>query len=146
MRPLGVVVGDPAADELAGLVEIKKDCLVEELVAHPAVEAFDEAVLHRFAGRDVVPFDLMIDCPAEDRVRGELGAVVADNHSWLAARFDQHRQLAGDPFARDRGVGDRRQTFARHVVNDVENAEAPAKGELVVDEVERPACVDLGFA
>ena len=78
MRPLGVVVGDPATDELAGLVEIEKDCLVEELVAHPAVKALDEAVLHRFAGRDVVPFDLMIDCPAEDRVRGELGAVVAN--------------------------------------------------------------------
>jgi len=75
MRPLGVVVSDPDADDLAGLVEIKEDCLVEELVAHPTVEGFDVAVLHRFAGRDVVPFDLMIDCPAEDRVRGELGAV-----------------------------------------------------------------------
>ena len=58
---------------------------------------------------------------------------------------DQRRQFAGDPLARDRGVGDRRQAFARHVVDDVEDAEAPAMGELIVDEVERPAGVDLGL-
>ena len=145
MRPCRVVVGDPCADELAGVIEIDEQGLVEELVAHPAVEALDEAVLHRLAGRDVVPIDLVIDCPAKDRVRGELGAIVTDDHSWLAAGLDEHRQLAGDPYARDRGVGDRRQALTGYIVDDVEDAEAPAKRELVVDEVERPARVDPGL-
>ena len=63
----------------------------------------------------------------------------------MPRRLDQHRQLAGDPSARDRGVGDRRQALAGHVVDDVEDAEAAAKRELVVDEVERPAGVDPGL-
>jgi hypothetical protein len=87
--------------------------------------------------------DLMIDCPSEDRVRGELGAVVGDDHLRLATDLDQHGQLAGHPSARDRGVGDRRQALSRHVIDDVENTEAPAESELVVDE--RPARVDPGL-
>ena len=35
---------------------------------------------------------------------------------------------------------------AGHVIHDVEDAEAPAEGELIVDEVERPARVDLRLA
>ena len=58
---------------------------------------------------------------------------------------DERHELARNPFARDRGVGDRRQTFARDVIDDVEDTEPPAKGELIVDEVERPARIDLGF-
>ena len=54
-------------------------------------------------------------------------------------------KLACNPFARDRGVGDCRQTFARDVIDNVEDAEAPALGELIMDEVERPARVDLGL-
>ena len=38
-----------------------------------------------------------------------------------------------------------RQTYARHIIDNVEDAEAPALGELVMDEVERPARVDLGL-
>jgi hypothetical protein len=38
--------------------------------------------------------------------------------------------------ARDRGVGNRRQTLSGHVIDDVEDAEAATAGELVVDEVE----------
>ena len=33
----------------------------------------------------------------------------------------------------------------RHIIDNVEDAEAPALGELVMDEVERPARVDLGL-
>ena len=91
MRPRGVVVGDPGSDDLASLIEIEKQALVEKLVAHATVEGFDVAVLHRLAGRDVVPFDLMLFAPAQDRVRGELGAVVGDDHPRLAAPLDDVR-------------------------------------------------------
>jgi len=97
VRPCHIVVGDPAADELPCLVEDDEQSLIEEFVAHPTVEALDKPVLHRFAGCDVVPVDPMIHCPAEDRIRCELGAVVTDDHSWLSACLDQHSQFAGDP-------------------------------------------------
>jgi hypothetical protein len=47
--PRGVVVGGPGADELAGLVEIEEQALVEKLVAHSAIEGLNVAVLLRSA-------------------------------------------------------------------------------------------------
>ena len=128
-----------------GLIEIDEQALIEKLVAHPAVEGLDVAVLHRSARCDVMPIHTMILRPAQHRVRGELGAIVGNDHLRLAARADEHRQLACNSFARDRGVGNCRQTYARHIIDNVEDAEAPALGELVMDEVERPARVDLGL-
>ena len=64
MRPRRVVVGDPGSNDLAGLVEIKEQALVEKFVPHAAVEGFDVAVLHGLARCDVVPFHPMILCPA----------------------------------------------------------------------------------
>ena len=78
---------------------------------------------------------------AEHGVRGELGAVVGDDHRRPAAAGDEGRELSRDPPARDRGVGDRGEALLGHVVDDVQDAEAPAAGELVVDEVDRPARV-----
>jgi hypothetical protein len=94
MRPSGVVVGNPSGDDFPSLVEIEKQALVEKFVAHPAVESFDVAVLHRFAGCDVVPFHLMLFAPAQDRVRGELGTVVGYDHLRLAAALDQRRETS----------------------------------------------------
>lgn len=47
MRPGSVVIGDPGIDELASLVEIVEQALIEKLVAHPAVEGLNVAVLYR---------------------------------------------------------------------------------------------------
>ena len=44
MRPRSVVIGDPSADELASLIKIGEQALVEKLVAHSAVEGLDVAV------------------------------------------------------------------------------------------------------
>jgi hypothetical protein len=145
MRARGVVVGDPGADEPASLIEIDEQALVEKLVAHAAVERLDEAVLHRPAWRDVVPIDAMILRPHQHGVGGELSAIVRHDHLGFAARRNNHGELASNAFARDRCVGDCRQAFTRDVVHDVEDAKAPAVGELVVDEVERPARVDLSL-
>ncbi len=38
MRPRRIVVGDPGANKLPGLIKIEEQALVEELVAHPASE------------------------------------------------------------------------------------------------------------
>src|SRR6266542_5940900 len=77
----------------------------------------------------------MLFAPAQDSIRGELGAVIGDDHPRLAAPLDDCDELAGNPSARDRGVGNRCQAFSRHVIDDVENTEAPAAGELIVDKV-----------
>src|SRR4029078_12796722 len=110
-----------------------------------AIEGLDVAVLHRPTWRDVMPFDSLILRPAQDRIRGELGAVIGDDHPRLPTQADERRQLASPPFARDRSVRDRRQTLAGHVIDNVEDAETPTGGELIVDEVERPASIHLGF-
>ena len=114
-------------------------------MAHAAVEAFDEAVLHRLARRDEVPVDAVSFAPGQHGVRGELGAVVGDDHARLAAPLDERRQFARHPPSGDRRVRDRSQAFPGHVVDDVEDAEAPAVGELVVDEVQRPAGIRPGL-
>ncbi|ESZ10624.1 hypothetical protein X737_31230 [Mesorhizobium sp. L48C026A00] len=88
-----------------------------------------------------LPSHAVLLCPGEHGVRGELGAVVGDDHARLAAVGDQFGQFACYTAARDRGVRDCRQALARHVVDDVEDAEASTAGELVVDETQRPAGV-----
>ena len=56
VRPDIVVVAPPGLDEDPGLGERGEDFFVQALVAESAVEAFDEGVLGRLAGRDVMPF------------------------------------------------------------------------------------------
>ena len=54
MRSVGVVVDPPFFGDLTGLVEVGEQVLVQALVAQPSVEALNEPVLPRLAGRDVV--------------------------------------------------------------------------------------------
>jgi hypothetical protein len=58
------------------------------------------------------------------------------DHAGLAAPLEQSAQFPCHPLAGDRGVGDRRQTFPRYIVDDVQNAEAPATSKLIVHKVE----------
>ena len=136
-----VVVVDPVRDLFPCVIEPEKQALVEKLVAHAAVEALAKAVLHRLSRRNEMPDDLVVPREGEHGVRGELGPVVRDDHAGLAAPLDQRRQFARHAPPGDRGVGDRRQAFPRHVVDDVQNAEPPAAGELIVDEIHGPAGV-----
>ncbi len=69
----GVVVLAPGHERDAGVVQGRKQRLVQELVTQATVEALDEGVLHRLAGRDVMPVDLAVASEGQDSVRGELG-------------------------------------------------------------------------
>jgi hypothetical protein len=100
--------------------------LVQQLVAQTAVEALDERVLLRFARCDVVPFDTAVLRPAQDRRAGQLGAVVGNTGGRLTAFRNNRIELAPDPQAGQRGIGDQRQALAGEIVDDGENAEAPA--------------------
>jgi hypothetical protein len=140
-----VVAGDPPRNDGSGVVEIVEDRLVEQFIAHAAVEGFADAVLHRLAGGDEVPGDAGGLGPGEHGVRGELGPVIGDDEIGLAAPADDLGQFPRHAAARDGRVRDCCQALLRHVVDDVEDAEAPARAELVVDEVDRPARVRPGL-
>lgn len=102
------------------MVEPEKQRLVQELVPHLGIEGFADAVLHRLARRDEVPGDANLFGPGQHRVRGELGAMIADDQAGAAAPRDQGRQLPRDTTPRDRGVDHGGQAFLRHVVDHVE--------------------------
>jgi hypothetical protein len=59
MRALIIAVADRGSHLCAGVVDVEEQRLIEKLVAHAAVEALDEAVLHPLAGRDDVPVDVV---------------------------------------------------------------------------------------
>ena len=98
----------------------------EALVTQSAVEALYEAILHQFAGRNVVPFDITLLLPGQDGVRGQLGAVVADDHSGVAPQFGDTIQLTCDPQTGERGVDHQGQAFSGEVIDQREDAEAPS--------------------
>jgi hypothetical protein len=134
---LAVVVGDPFGELVACIVEAEEQRLVQELVAHPAVEALDEGVLDRLARRDEVPVDGVVLAPSQHGVAGELGAVVGDDRARPATSCDDRRQLPCHPSPRDGCVRDRCQTLLGDVIDDVEDAEAssiwfPSGGDRLV--------------
>ena len=141
MGPGGVEVLPPLGDGAADVVEAKEQALIQQLVAHPAIEALDIPVLHRLARRDVVPFDAMILRPGEDGVRGELRAGSETITPGLPRR--EMRAVSSRATRRPEidVSGDRGQAFARHVIDDVQHTKASAAGELAVHEVQRPARV-----
>ncbi len=69
--------------------------------------------------------------------------MIRDNEIGLAPSADDLGQLPRHASTRDRGVRDRRQALLRHVIDDVQDAEAPPRAELVVDKVDRPTRVRL---
>ena len=73
--------------------------LVEAFVSQTTVEALDEAVLHRFAGRDVVLFDLSVLLPREDRIRRQFCAVVGDHHAGIATQLGDPVEFSGHAMA-----------------------------------------------
>ena len=75
LRAFGVIILAPSRELGAGVVQGRKQRLVQKLVAQAAVEALDEGVLGRLARCDVMPVDLAVVGKCQDRVRGEPGAV-----------------------------------------------------------------------
>src|SRR5260370_27389669 len=84
MRPRRVVVSDPSSDDLASLLEIEEQALVEKFVAHAAVEGLDVAILHRLPRRHVMPFHPILFAPAQESIRGGLGTPTVHHPPTLA--------------------------------------------------------------
>ena len=127
------------------MIEAEEQGFIEKLIPHPTVKTLAEAVLHGLARCNEVPIDVVFFSPSQHGVRRELGAVVRDDQSRLAALFDQRGQFARHPTSRDRCVRDRCQAFPSDVIDDVEDPEAATTGELVVDKIQRPAGIRPGL-
>ena len=70
-----VVIVSPESQLPPRIIQTVEDLLVEQLVAQAAVEAFDEGILLRFARIDIIPINIVIAGPLQDRTTGELGSV-----------------------------------------------------------------------
>ena len=136
-----IVVGPPCVDKLPGPTQGREQMLVEAFVTQPPVERLDEPVLHRLARCDVVPFNTTVLLPGEDRIGGQLGAVVAHHHAGIAPTLGDGVKLARHPFAGQRGVDHRRQALPAEVVDHTQDAEASAVAQRVGNKVEAPALV-----
>lgn len=62
-------VGAPRYDQLTGMSEAIEQMFVEAFVAHPPVESLNEPVLHWLTGGDVMPVNLAVLLPFQDRIR-----------------------------------------------------------------------------
>ncbi len=71
MRAYVVVVVPPCAQHRPSMAEAAEQGLVQALVSQPPVEALDEGVLGRLAGRDIVPLDPALLRPAQDGRGGQ---------------------------------------------------------------------------
>ena len=97
MGPLAVVLLAPGCQSTPDIVQRPEPACVEALVAQPAVEALDVAVLHRAARLDVHQADLPVFGPADHAPRGELRPVVRAHVLGPATLGDQ---LAPAPASR----------------------------------------------
>jgi hypothetical protein len=84
MRPDGFVVVSPESQRSTGVCQAVEDLLVQALLAQAAVEAFNESVLLRLSGIDVMSLDTVFLRPFQDCLARELGAV--NLHNSLTAR------------------------------------------------------------
>ncbi len=78
MRPHLVVVLAPLLDPYLRVHAVPKPLEAQTLVAERSVEGFVSRMLVRLAGLDVVEGHTVLCAPVDERLRGELGAVVQD--------------------------------------------------------------------
>ena len=132
-----VVVVTPAGQFLAGVREAAEDLLIQAFITQAAVESFDQPILLRFTGVDVMPGDASIACPFEDRGAGELGAVNADDAVGFAVNPDHSGQLPRHARPRDAGIGNQPQILTGAVIADRQNTELARRTEGICHKIQR---------
>ena len=132
MWPHLIIVALPGSQHDTSLPQRGEQSLVQAFIAQPPDETFGKRVLLRLAWRDVVPADLALLAPAQDRRAGQLGAIVADaEQRTCTTPGDERSQLARHPGTGQRRVGDQAQALASEVVHHHQDAEPPAVGQRV---------------
>src|SRR6516164_9783074 len=134
-----VVLAPPVFHEQLCFEQAVEAFDLEQLPSQVAVEGFDERVLPGCSGFDVAGLGVVEAAPVAERLRDELGAVVAaDQRGSSAAPLDDLLEcvdgVVGSHSSRDRSS----QRFAGVLVGDREDLERAAIGGAVGDEVDRP--------
>ncbi|GGG85747.1 hypothetical protein GCM10011415_40090 [Salipiger pallidus] len=101
MRALVIVVVTPERGQLGGVAQVGDPVLAEALATQAATEARDEAILHGLYRRDLVPLDLAVFLPPKNGMRHQLGPLLADLHSGIAARSGNRIKRTGTTLAGD---------------------------------------------
>lgn len=109
-----VVVSPPCLEARLWRARASGTASRSAFVAQAGVESLDEAVLLRLAWSDVMPADAGLVRPVLDGVRGQFGAVVADDGDRAVAQADEGVQF---PRSRERGVRNHGHALARAVVD-----------------------------
>ena len=91
MRPSGIVVVPPAFDDDLGFSECVEDLAIQQLIAQPGIEAFDEAILPGASRRDVGRFGTGCCDPVLDSFGHELRAIIGTN----VLRHTAHNEQVG---------------------------------------------------
>src|SRR5262245_49017147 len=95
VRSHTVEIAAPRLKVGAGLGQRAKQGLVQALVPQSTDEALNKRILLRLAGCDVVPVDIPRPCPVQDRLAGELGAVVRNAALGSASTCDHCIKFPG---------------------------------------------------
>ena len=80
----GVVVVLPGAESNASVSERCEECLIEQFIAQPTVEALDEGVPGGSARRNVAPLDASLMAPVEDRLVSSVPLSLTIDAAWRA--------------------------------------------------------------
>ena len=144
MRPVGVVVVDPAGEHDPGLGERVELLAVKELLTEGGVERFDEAVLPGRAGVDVQGLDAAQGEAVADGPGDELRTVVRPDVLGGAVLADGLRQRAHHVLGVDAAGHVVAHALLRELVDERQDTEGPAHGRDVRQEVPRPHAARLG--
>lgn len=138
MRPHRVVVLTPSFDEILCLAETLEDMLVETLVSESAVEAFDVAVLVRFARLDEAEPDFLLPGPAIQSHAHELRAVVHDDLFWETSSFAKPIQDPDDPGTRQGKVHLNGRRLFAELIHESQTLEGSPVVESIMNEIHSP--------
>ena len=90
-----------------------------------------------------MPLDADLADPFQDRMTGQLSAIVGDDHLRCTPLGDEAGQFPGDPHAGQGHIDDHRQGLPGEVVDNTERAEAAPIGQGVRHEVQAPSFIRL---
>lgn len=115
--------------------------LVKAVVAKGAIEAFNESVLHRLSRLDVMKGNAPRLSPEVKGFAGQLRAIVQSDDLWQGTGESEFFKHINDDGTTDGGIDMDSQALTGKVIDDGQTTETTSTGELIVDEIHRPALV-----
>ena len=89
MRPDRVVIDPPGFDYPARIAQAIEQMFIQALISKSAIEALNKGVLSWLSWRDIVPFQINLLDPFQDRMTGQFSTIIGDDHLRFAALLDQ---------------------------------------------------------